>query len=120
DSEGRVIGVVLGKSASENLNYALPIAQVLGSPHNLARFDTRMRYGLPNTRLTLTRALDLEFELPLSVEEFGRRLIGQMEARNSAMAQELMTINAARLFPRSEGSERLLQAVHSTPFPWLI
>jgi S1-C subfamily serine protease len=32
DKDGKVIGVVLMKSANENLNYALPIREVLDAP----------------------------------------------------------------------------------------
>jgi serine protease Do len=30
DGDGKVIGIVIGKSPNENLNYSLPIARVLG------------------------------------------------------------------------------------------
>jgi S1-C subfamily serine protease len=120
DQEGRVIGVVLRKSESENLNYALRIAQVLEAPDNLARFDTRMRYYLPNTRLTESRSLNWEFGLPLGFPQFDRRLTGQLDDYSNAMLQDLLKNNAGRMFPRGEGSAQLLQTLYTTAFPWLI
>ncbi|HTB67738.1 MAG TPA: serine protease, partial [Steroidobacteraceae bacterium] len=47
DATGRIIGVVIAKSPNENLNYALPIANVLDAPPLQARFDQRALTRLP-------------------------------------------------------------------------
>ena len=57
DVSGAVIGIVIGKSPNENLNYSLPITIVLDAPTNKATFDTRYLQSLPYLHGTLTHSL---------------------------------------------------------------
>ena len=41
DEQGRIIGLVIGKSENENLNYALPIDRLLDNPGKVARIENR-------------------------------------------------------------------------------
>jgi hypothetical protein len=120
DSTGKVVGVVLRKSQSENLNYALRIEQVLDAPDNLAVLDSKMRYFLPNTRITESQNLKWDFKLPLGFVEFDRTLTGKLDAYSDDMLQDLLTKNRDKIFPRGEGSQQLLHGVYTTAFPYLI
>src|SRR6185437_724944 len=70
DALGNVIGVVIAKSPNENLNYALPIANVLDSAPSKARFDQRILTKLPFAQASQPYSLKEEFALPLSWEKF--------------------------------------------------
>ncbi len=120
DGQGRVIGVVLRKSQNENLNYAVPIARVMDAKDNLAVLDSKMRYFLPNTRITETRPIHWEFALPLGFAEFDRKLSDQLDVFSDDLLKSLLTKNADKMFPRGEGSQQILHHVYTTAFPYLI
>ena len=46
DKDGAILGVVLMKSPNENLNYALPIQEVIDAPDRQAEIDNRVSYQL--------------------------------------------------------------------------
>jgi S1-C subfamily serine protease len=46
DKDGAILGVVLMKSPGENLNYALPIEELVNAPDRQATFDNRVSYQL--------------------------------------------------------------------------
>src|SRR6185437_10622880 len=91
DSHGRLIGVVLRKSASENLNYALSIEQVLGAKEAEGRVSTRSSIRLPIMDIAET------------VSQHGDA--------------QLLAHNAAHVFPHGTGSERLLHTIERSAFP---
>ncbi len=70
DGDGHVIGIVIGKSPNENLNYSLPIARVLDGEATKARFDQKSLTTLPFMHGTLTYAYKDEFNLPLAWPAF--------------------------------------------------
>ena len=70
DQDGKVIGIVLMKSANENLNYALPIGMILDAPNHLASIDKRMPYQFDVFDTVLSNTLKAEFALPLSFARF--------------------------------------------------
>lgn len=118
NAAGKVLGVVIGKSESENHNYALPIEHVLSAPEQ-ARIDLRFLIRLPILRDASVARYDDKFALPLPVAEFDRR----MEAAVLRMYREqrslFLTKNDAELFPRGK-SEKLLASVPLTTCPMLI
>ena len=120
DSQGRVIGVVLRKSASENLNYAVSIAQVMKSKDNVAAVDTKMHYRLPIMETMETAPMRQEFALPLSFAEFDRTVSGYFEQFADGMQAHLLQKNSARMFPHGDGSAMLLHSVYTAGFPHLI
>jgi TonB family protein len=72
DESGKVVGIVLRKSANENLNYSLPIGIVLDAPTDKATFDQRELTALPFMRGTRTYAYRDEFHLPMNWSEFAK------------------------------------------------
>ena len=70
DQDGKVIGVVLMKSPNENLNYALPMGEVLDAPKDLARLDKRMSYQFDVFDATLSGTFKGDFKLPLAAADF--------------------------------------------------
>lgn len=116
DAQARVMGIVIGKSPSENLNYSLPIGQVLDAPDHKARFDERELIGMPFLHGTQTYAFKDSFDLPLSWPEFSRRYQQNMEHHQQLSRDGLLHTYADTMFPRGEGTESILYAPDANNF----
>ena len=116
DSQARVIGIVIGKSPSENLNYSLPMSQVMDAPEHKARFDDRTLVSMPFLHGTETYAYKDGFDLPLSWPEFSRRYQQVIEHHEQLARDALLKTYAATLFPRGEGTEAILYAPEANGF----
>ena len=112
DTDGRVIGVVLMKSANENLNYALPIVQVLDAPKDKAVIDERVSYQFDVFDTTLHNIFKSEFDLPLSETAFFKAFGKREDAYVDSQLKALLAVEPKRMFPNGEGSQKLL---HSLP-----
>jgi len=110
DSTGQVIGIVIGKSPNENLNYSLPLSQVLAAPDHKARFDQRTLIGLPYLHGTQTYAYQDGFELPLAWPEFVRAYQSVITRHDQDSRVALLKRYADTLFPKGTGTESLLYA----------
>jgi S1-C subfamily serine protease len=108
DQNGKVIGVVLMKSPNENLNYALPISEVLNAPADLARYDNRMSYQFDVFDSTLTGTFKGSFKLPLSTAGFFAAYARVFHPYLDAQLQALLTQQSAQLFPHGDGAHQLL------------
>ena len=116
DAEGEVIGIVIGKSPNENLNYSLPISQVLSAPDHKARFDQRALISLPFLHGTQTYAYQDTFDLPLAWPEFARAY-QQVIVRHDELARAALLKNYAdTLFPRGSGTEAVLYAPETNDY----
>ncbi len=121
DSNGKLIGVVLMKSANENLNYALPISEVLDAPANQAIIDARSTYQLDIFQAVENGMFKAQFALPMSLGDFYRNFQERANASSEAELKALLARESAKLFPHGEGSSRLLfQQTQLNPFPTLI
>ena len=121
DKDGKVIGVVVMKSPSENLNYALPIGEVLNAQPNLAVADKRMAYGLDVFDAKHVGTIKMRFALPQSFADFGAAFQKLSNENTDRMLQALLTENADTLFPRGQGANRVLHDVSDlNPFPALL
>ncbi|WP_233511143.1 S1 family peptidase [Dyella psychrodurans] len=121
DQDGKVIGVVLMKSANENLNYALPISEVLNAPDKLAVMDKRMSYQLDVLDYDQNGNFKAQFPLPKSYDDFSATYLKLQNAYNEQQLKALLQQQAGDLFPHGAGSRQIL---HDTPelslFPELI
>jgi len=121
DQAGKVIGVVLMKSANENLNYALPIREVLDAPAGKAVMDARIAYELDLFDTVQNGQLKTQFALPESLGEFYRDFQSRIDANSDAQLKALLARESANLFPNGAGSARLLhQQTILNGFPSLI
>jgi hypothetical protein len=121
DKDGKVIGVVLMKSANENLNYALPISQVLDAPEGKAVMDARIAYRIDLFDTVQNGRLKAEFALPAGLQDFYREYQARFDANEDGQQKALLDREAANLFPNGTGSARLLhQQTILTGFPALI
>lgn len=107
NKEGKVIGVVLMKSANENLNYALQMGEVLNAPAQ-AVIDRRLPYRFDIFSTTLSNNLKGQFTLPLGVGEFFKRYQSVFDGFVDSQLKEILAKDPDKLFPRGEGSDQLL------------
>jgi hypothetical protein len=119
DRQGRLIGLVLRKSPSENLNYALPIRRVLDAKPE-GRLSVRMPIRFPVLDISETFSMDERFTLPLLPAEFYKISTNVAMKDVDRGVQQLMEHNAGRLFPNGSGAERLLHLVQLQVFPALM
>ena len=121
DQDGKVIGVVLMKSANENLNYALPISEVLNAPSNLAVMDNRMSYQLDILDYDQNGHFKAQFPLPVSYADFSATFLKLQNDYNEQQLKALLQQQSGELFPHGAGSDHILR---DTPelsfFPELI
>lgn len=116
DAQGRVVGIVIGKSPNENLNYSLPIAQVLDAPERKARFDQRQLVSLPYLHGGKTYAFKEEFDLPLAWPDFVRQYQSVVGHHDEAARASLLQAHADTMFPHGKGVESVLYAPEDNGF----
>jgi serine protease Do len=121
DKNGKVIGVVLRKSANENLNYALPIDEVIKAPDHRAEIDDRASYQLDVLDTVQNDTFKAQFSLPLSFSEFGTTFEKLSDDYSDAQLGALLAKERDKIFPHGIGSNRLLHHVaRMQTFPALI
>jgi hypothetical protein len=109
NEDGQVIGVVTARSPGENLNYALPIAQVLQGSDDRAVFDVRNSFGLPILRQQMVAEFKGGFNLPLAWDEFSRRLLDASNGQYETSKSALLARHAAELPPAGRSADLLAQ-----------
>ncbi|MBS0380434.1 MAG: TonB family protein [Proteobacteria bacterium] len=117
DAQGRVIGLVTAKSPNENLNYALPVANILDAPAGKARADLRFLASVPFMHSTKTYRVTDEFALPLDWASFQRAYQNLVDRHDAQARQQLLTEYAASQFPKGPGSDAVIYEVDSRSDP---
>ncbi|GLQ92345.1 S1 family peptidase [Dyella acidisoli] len=121
DQNGKVIGVVLMKSPNENLNYALPIGEVLNASDSTAVMDKRESYELDIIEENQNGAFKAQFPLPTSYDDFSANYLKLLDRNSEDLLKALLQQQGKDLFPHGAGSNHIL---HDTPelslFPELI
>ena len=120
DQAGRVIGVVLRRSESENLNYALPIERVTALKEGEGHLGGRVPIRVPILDASETSEVHESIRLPEPPTEFFddvRKLTRQQIEQGE---HALLEHNHDRLFPNGSKSSQLLHTGLSTPFPRVI
>jgi serine protease Do len=121
DQDGKVIGVVLMKSANENLNYALPISEVLNASGNAAVMDKQMSYQLDVLDYDQNASFKAQFPLPASYADFSATYLKLQNSFNEQQLKALLQQQSADLFPNGAGSNRILyESPQLSFFPTLI
>ncbi len=118
NAAGQVIGVVIGKSQGENLNYALPIEHVNASASE-ASIDIRGPLRIPMLRDSIISKYDIRFPLPLPLAEFERQLRERLLAQYTSDRARLLAEQAAQLFPKGNAAA-LLAGVEAAYCPMVV
>ena len=90
DQNGRVIGVVLMKSPNENLNYALPIGEVLNASSNMAVMDKRESYQLDIIEENQNGTFKAQFPLPATYDDFSATYLKLLNRQSEDMLKALL------------------------------
>ena len=118
NEKGKVLGIVLKKSENENLNYALPIGEVLNAEENIAVYHRFVSYSLVVThRKNPPIKRTEEVELPLGYGELRDKLVKLNSDLNRQMLDELLENHRDTFFPYGEGSYGLLHNTNIHHFP---
>lgn len=121
DRDGRVLGVVLRKSQNENLNFALPIGEVLKAPANKAEIRLKAIFKLDITDRTLQGKVDETLDLPLGYVEFGRALQARLSRFATSLSERFQTTYRDDMFPQAAGAQALLYRSNVTAtFPRML
>jgi hypothetical protein len=120
DQNGKIIGIVLRKSPSENLNYAVPILEVINANKNVAVVQTKVRYTLDNMDMTKRETLKKEISLPKTYHELDSELNAIMAQFSSKLLRDLLAENRDTIFPHGPGSTRLFYKSYNAVSPRLI
>jgi hypothetical protein len=111
DQDGAVIGLVLRKSPNENLNFALPIEEVIRAPDDRADIDNRFTRQLDVFDTVQSGFFKAQFALPLRFGEFGATFLKLADAFSDAQLRALLAKEPDKVFPNGPGSSRLLHNV---------
>jgi serine protease Do len=120
DEHGKVIGIVLRKSPAENLNMALPIAEVLNAKDGEGSLGGRVPVRLPIFEASETLRIDERFDLPKPLAQFYNTVWERTTELVSGAAKKLLADNTGHIFPHGVGSERLLHTTERAAFPQLM
>jgi serine protease Do len=108
DGNGKVIGIVIGKSPNENLNYSLPIGRALDGDERKAQFDQRVLTQLPFISGTNTYKYRDSFALPLNWPAFAKAYQAVLVRHIDESRALLIKAYSDTMFPRGPGSDSLL------------
>lgn len=118
DPEGHVIGVVMRKSENENLNYALPINELLKAPDNVADVDARGMYKIDNMpNLSSTDRIRKKIALPKSYAELDKQLTADLYDFGVQLQNGFFKQQKDRVFPNGKESLPLLHTNYDTVMP---
>jgi serine protease Do len=120
DQHGKVIGVVLRKSPAENLNFALPIAELINAKDGEGRVGGRLPVRLLIIDAAETLTIDERFDLPKPLAGLYAAVLDLTVKELWGADQKLLDHNADHLFPHGAGSERLLHTNERAPFPLIM
>lgn len=121
DRHGRVIGVVVRKSANENLNYALPVREVLDAKDGIADIDTEVLYRIDNlANLSHTERLRAQIALPKSYADLDAEMIPLFDRFGQKLKDELFREQRERIFPNGKNSTALLNSTYDAVMPGLV
>lgn len=120
DHTGKVIGMIIGKSPNENLNIALPIAEILKDQKNMAEIYDKNVYQLDVFESVKTGTLDTRLKLPMEYGKFREGYVGLRKEFSRKLLRELLAENKETLFPNGDGSRKLLYKSAISDFPQLV
>ena len=120
DDKGNVIGVILRKSRSENLNYALPMSEILNFKQIAEMKSKTMTYKIDLTDDTHSFKYHYSHKLPMSIEKIDHMLQNDMEDLFDNAAKGFLTEHKTRLFPNDAGSVPMLYNRFTSSFPSIL
>ena len=116
-----MIGIVLRKSQDENLNFALPISEVLNAKQNIAIYHRFQNYNLLiTTKKYGHERFDKEITLPLHYKKLREENVKLNKEYSQYLKDKLIEKYNNIIFPNGTNSYSLLHLSASIYFPHLI
>ena len=100
DSDGKILGVVLRKSENENLNYALPIQEILSDSGKQGIVYGISSFSLFGWSETVTKRYLDTFDLPQSPELLFKTLPQKWESFCAQTLDTMVKVSTHNFFPR--------------------
>ena len=119
DGSGKVVGIVLRKSPNENLNMALPIAEVLNAKENVAHIWENTMYSLPIMQRQKSSKHYCFLNLPKTFSEMSRELAEHYYFFRYEDSEAFFKEQQEKMFPNGAGSKALLFQNSSFKLPSL-
>lgn len=101
-------------SENENLNYALPIAELLDAPQT-GELESETRYWLPFLSEPTSGQHEQTIAMPVTYAQFADEAMSFSAKQTDELTASLLAKNADGLFPRGEGAAQLLQVNFRLP-----
>lgn len=120
DVNGKVIGIILRKSESENLNMALPIREAQKDNDHDAEIYDKVIYRIDIFDEVKSGTLDKKIKLPMGYKDFSDQLIKIEIEFWKQLLNDLISENKNSIFPNGDGSKKLLYKNFTTNMPQLI
>ncbi|MBN2651394.1 MAG: hypothetical protein JXR63_03350, partial [Spirochaetales bacterium] len=118
NQKNQVIGIVTMKSSNENLNFALPVAEVENFPENSAEIKLELVYQLPILG-DYKKKKDFIYKvvLPLNFKVLNREIVNAFKIWTSETIEEIRSQLRNKLFPYGEGSITGIYNIYDASFP---
>jgi len=120
NQQGEIIGIVTAKSENENLNYALPVEEMLKAPQE-ARLEYKIIYALPNITTRYKGDFEETFSTPVPLEKLQNLMQEYHNKRMDTALTTLLEDNRNSIFPYDlEGQKELMVTRYASTFPVIV
>jgi len=120
DDKGDVIGVILRKSESENLNYALPMREVMNFENIAEMKSEAATYEIDITNDTHSFKFSRRHKLPMPISDIDVALQKDLKEIFEDAAKGFLKEHNETLFPNGAGSEPILYNRFISHFPAIL
>jgi len=120
DDKGDVIGVILRKSKSENLNYALPMKEIMEFGPIADLSSATMLYRIDYSSDTSTFSYKRRYKLPMDVAKLDKIMQKDLYEIFKKSAKDYLAEHDNNLFPKGEGSKPMLYNRFTATFPKIL
>jgi len=119
DEDGNVLGIVVMKSPNENLNYALPIKEVLGFKEQAELFN-KIIYKYGNMNYEKLTTIDIKVSLPAKIDVLTKDLQEQRQQFFDQHARQTISENYKDIFPLGDNSDEAVYSAKRSVFPYMM
>lgn len=120
NANGEVIGIVIGKTENENLNFALPIKEIFSIANGKGKVEKKYYFGLSNFNDNTVGEYNYDFDLPLDYKVLRENLIGEFKKYYTKQMDRLMTEKKDKFFPYEKSSNEVIYQNYWNKFPYLL
>lgn len=121
DSQGRVIGLIVMKSINENLNYGLPLSEIIKASEGIAFSHKKIRYSIAIFNNYVKNTLyENRITLPLPFSDLRKIMQNHFNSWTQNQVKMIRHEWQEKTFPRGKGSSAILYSIVNMDFPGMI